>query len=57
MNLNKKIAVVNPRKSDPVLKSAKINQLLFNFFSKKRLNFVSIFFAESYCVNFKKNDY
>jgi len=43
--------------SFPVLKSAKINQFLFDIFSKKHLNFISIFFAESYCIKFKKNDY
>jgi len=40
--------------SFPVLKSPKLNKLLHNIFYKKKLNFISNFFSESYCVKFVK---
>lgn len=40
--------------SFPLLHSAKINKLLHKIFFRHRLNFLSQFFAESYCIKFKK---
>lgn len=38
----------------PLLRSAKINKLLHKIFYKHKLNCISKFFAESYCVKFTK---
>tara|TARA_Y100000310_G_scaffold341747_1_gene441913 strand:- start:11045 stop:11773 length:729 start_codon:yes stop_codon:yes gene_type:complete len=38
----------------PVIHIAAFNKILFYFFGKRRLNFISNFFAESYCIHFKK---
>jgi len=40
--------------SFPVLKSPKLNLFLYKIFSNFKLNFVSQFFSESYCIKFKK---
>ncbi len=40
--------------SIPVLRSPLLNKLAHKMFYKHRLNFISKFFAESYCVKFKK---
>lgn len=40
--------------SFPLLRSAKINKTLHKIFFKHKLNFISQFFTESYCVKFQK---
>jgi ubiquinone/menaquinone biosynthesis C-methylase UbiE len=40
--------------SFPVLKSVFLNKLLHKIFYKRKLNFISQFFSESYCVKFVK---
>ncbi|MBI4836918.1 MAG: methyltransferase domain-containing protein [Candidatus Portnoybacteria bacterium] len=50
----KNIEIYPVAMSLPLLKSSKLNRLLFRIFYKFRLNFLSQFFAESYCVKFEK---
>jgi len=50
----KEIAVYPVALSWPFWCSAEMNLMLYEIFGSRRLNFISKFFAESYCVVFKK---
>ena len=39
----------------PIISSVVLDRVLYTIFSKFRLNFISQFFTESYCIIFKKN--
>ncbi len=50
----KNIEIYPAAMSFPLFQSPRLNLLLFSVFYKERLNFLSQFFAESYCVKFEK---
>jgi len=43
--------------SFPIFKSVFMSELLHKIFYRRKLNFISQFFSESYSVKFTKNDY